>query len=330
MKNFLHHLFIPRESNNHRSKLLHYEVIVLFIAFLFSSLIVMAGVHKQYPAVLGEATNMSVQDLLRETNLKRALNGVAPLKLNSELSQAADMKAKDMFAKNYWAHISPDGTTPWVFIKDSGYQYLYAGENLARGYNSSADVVNAWMNSPTHRENLLSPHYTDIGFAVQSGLLTGSDTVLVVQEFGSKYIPSDQTADSEEIAAVPSSSPTNPIVGPTVALQKAIALGTVPAQVTPTFVPSPTQQTVPIAANQKPDSLAGVAAVQNNPLVDSSTIKRNTSFFFLLFFIAVLVIDAIVIERKQIVRVFSHNVDHILFLLFILFAGFIIGRGVIL
>lgn len=327
MKDFLHHLFIPRESNNHRSKLLHYEVIILFIAFLFSSLIVMAGVHKQYPAVLGDATSMSIQDLLNDTNIQREANGVAPLKMNSELTRAAQMKAKDMFAKNYWAHVSPDGTTPWVWIKDSGYEYLYAGENLARGYNSSSDVVTAWMNSPTHRENLLSPHYTDIGFAVSSGTLTGSNTILVVQEFGSKYIPTDQTADAD---AIPSTSPTLAL-GPTEILQKGVA-GTTPVQASPTVVlsPTPTQSPIPVATNQKPDNLAGVAAIENTPLVDASSTKRNISFFFLFFFIAVLAVDAIVIERKQIARVFSHNVDHILFLLFILLAGIIIGRGVIL
>ena len=284
----------------------------------------MAGVHKQYPAVLGDATSMSIQDLLNDTNIQREANGVAPLKLNSDLTHAAQMKAKDMFAKNYWAHVSPDGTTPWVFIKDSGYVYLYAGENLARGYDSSSDVVTAWMNSPTHRENLLSPHYTDIGFAVASGNLTGSNTVLVVQEFGSKYIPTDQTAD----AAVPSAAPAV-VVGPTEILQKGVA-GTSPTPAVPTFEPSPTQFIVPPATNQKPDSLAGVAAIENNPLVDASSVKRNTSFLFLLFFIGVLAVDAIVIERKKIARVFSHNVDHILFLLFILLAGIIIGRGVIL
>jgi hypothetical protein len=300
MKHFLRHLFVPHESNNHRSKLLHYDVLLLIIAFLFSGLIVMAGVHRQYPAVLGDEASISTQDLLKYTNIKRQANGLAPLVLNSELSHAASQKAKDMFAKNYWAHVAPDGTTPWVFIKDSGYQYLYAGENLARGFNTSSDVVDAWMKSPTHRENLLSPHYTDIGFAVASGSLTGSDTVLVVQEFGSKYIAKD-----DEVNASPSSAVAAPVN------------------------PSPVQD-VPVATDNQASNLAGVAAIQNSPLLDEGMVKRNTSFFFLLLFIGVLVVDAVIIERKKIARVFSHNIDHILFLLFILLAGIIVGRGVIL
>src|SRR5258706_10350524 len=90
-----------------------------------------------------------------------------------------------MFAKDYWAHIAPDGTTPWSFIKGAGYNYVYAGENLARGYFSASDVVNAWMASPEHRENMLSSKFADVGFSAQNGKLTGEDTVLVVEMLGS-------------------------------------------------------------------------------------------------------------------------------------------------
>ncbi|MBA3723918.1 MAG: hypothetical protein H0W89_03405 [Candidatus Levybacteria bacterium] len=296
MKNFLHHLFVPRQSNNHRSKVLHYEVLLLVVAFLLSGLITITGVEKQYPAVLGDSVSISVQDLVTYTNLKRQSNGLAPLTLNKELSVAAGQKAKHMFAQDYWAHVAPDGTTPWVFIKDSGYQYLYAGENLARGFDSSTEVVDAWMESPTHRENLLSPNYTDIGFAVLPGALTGSETVLVVQMFGSPY----ETKEAEDTVA-----------------------GT---QVNPT----PTQTPVASGLIQESQPYAGVAAVQSNPLIDTDTAKRNTSYILLVFFIVILVLDAVIIERRKIVRAFSHNIDHILFLAFILIAGIIIGKGVIL
>lgn len=301
MKEFLHHLIVPRESNNHRSRLLHYEVMVLVIAVLVSGLITMAGVHREYPAVLGISTNISVTDLLNDTNKKRQENGLAPLQLNEKLNDAASHKAQNMFAQNYWAHVAPDGTTPWVFIKDADYQYLYAGENLARGFTTADDVVDAWMKSPSHRENLLSPNYTDIGFAVDSGELTGSETVLVVQMFGSPY------GSKEELEAKVLNQPT------------ASSSGTVGAG--PTSVP-------PVVVASE-DANAGVAAIQSNPLVDIGSVKKNAFFFFISIFILVLVIDAIVIERKQIARAFSHNLDHILFLLFVLLAGILIGRGMI-
>lgn len=321
MKHFLHHLLFPRESNNYRPKVLHFEVLFLIVAFLMSAFISLAGIERQYPAVLGDSTSISVQDLLTSTNLKRQANGLAPLKLNSQLNLAAQQKAKHMFAQNYWAHVAPDGTTPWVFIKDSGYEYLYAGENLARGFNTGSEVVDAWMNSPSHKENMLSPNYTDIGFAVLPGSLTGNDTVLVVQMFGSPYAPKEEP---EQVVAIPNglapsresadNLPT-PIVSPQISITAF-----------PTSIPLPIQT---VADSEEP-AITQVASVQTQPLVDAGTLKRNMSFVFLVFFIAILVLDMIIVKRKSIARDFSHNLDHILFLLFILLAGIIIGKGAIL
>lgn len=305
MKHFLHHLLFPRESNNHRPKVLHFEVLFLIVAFLMSAFISLAGIERQYPAVLGDSTSISIQDLLTFTNLKRQANGLAPLTLNRQLNHAAEQKAKHMFAQNYWAHIAPDGTTPWVFIKDAGYEYLYAGENLARGFNTGSEVVEAWMNSPTHKENLLSPNYTDIGFAVRSGSLTGVDTVLVVQMFGSPYAPKEE---EQQVMARLSSTPRaflTPI---------------------PTSIPIPTKA-IPVGSGT---ATTTVASIQTQPLVDAGTLKRNMSFIFLIFFIVILGVDMIIVKRKSIARDFSHNLDHILFLLFILLAGIIIGKGAIL
>lgn len=299
MQSFLHHLFFPRPSNNHRAKLLHHDALFLAVAFFFATFIFIQGMHREYPAVLGDAASVSIGDLLKYTNLQRQTNGLPALTLNDQLSKAAQLKADDMFAKNYWAHVAPDGTTPWVFIKKSGYDYLYAGENLARGYDTSASIVDAWMHSPTHRENLLSPNYKDIGFAVQSGTLVGYNTVLVVQEFGSPY--SVQNLSSGQVN-VPS-SPTSPKEAP---------MGDI----------KPDNQPL-VAGKEAP-------AVEKKPVFDVTSVKRNISFFFLIFFIGILAIDAIIVERKQIVRLFSHNLDHMLFLIFILAAGILIGRGLIL
>lgn len=132
--------------------------------------------------------DISVKELVDLTNAKRKENGLPVLSSNAQLSNAAAQKADDMFAKNYWAHNSPDGTTPWFFIKESGYSYVYAGENLARGFNNADDVVNAWMASPAHRANLLSSNFKDVGFSVKSGKLNGEETFLVVQELGSRSV----------------------------------------------------------------------------------------------------------------------------------------------
>lgn len=298
MRDFLHHLFLPHHTNNHRPKVLHHHSLFVLCAVLIMLSLAVHSLPREYPAVLGVTANITVEDLLKITNQKREEKGLAPLKLSPELSQAAGQKAQHMYNKNYWAHVAPDGTTPWVFIKNSGYEYLYAGENLARGFTSAPDVVEAWMNSPTHRDNMLSKNYEDIGFAIQSGSLTGSDTVLVVEMFGSKYISTNQPA-------------------------------------VPTTIP-PVAQTLPSQATQSPSQsdtttpFAGVAAVQNNPLIDSKSTTRNISLILLIGFIVILLLDAIIIERKKIARVVSHNVDHILFLTILLLAAIIIGKGAIL
>src|SRR5581483_2396857 len=186
MMDFLHHYLFPRESNNHRAKLLHHQSLLATIVVLLVLQIALVQIKTHYSNVLGIATDISSGQLLGITNKDREVEGLNDLTLNDQLSQAAAAKAADMFAENYWAHNSPDGVTPWVFIKHAGYDYVYAGENLARGFTTSTDVVDAWMASPSHRENMLSPNYKEVGYAVVSGKLLGEDTTLVVEEFGNK------------------------------------------------------------------------------------------------------------------------------------------------
>ena len=143
-------------------------------------------IKRNFPDTLGTATDISAQQLLLFTNKARQENNLPPLITNDALVKAAILKGKDMFAKNYWAHYSPDGITPWSFFEQTGYTYTYAGENLARGFINTEDVVKAWLASQTHRENVLSPKYRDVGFAVLEGKLGGEKTVLVVELFGSK------------------------------------------------------------------------------------------------------------------------------------------------
>src|SRR3989304_4267883 len=147
MISFLSHLFLPRESNNYRAKLLHHNILFLFIIFIFASSFLLEIIGVNFPSVLGIQTNITVDQLLVLTNEKRAELGLPPLTLSTQLSTAAMLKAQDMLEKDYWAHNSPDGKTPWVFIKETGYNYTYAGENLAKGFNSAEDGVNAWMAS---------------------------------------------------------------------------------------------------------------------------------------------------------------------------------------
>ncbi len=200
MIGFLHHLFIPKESNNHRAKILHHTNLLLTIASLLLATFLMQGIKVAFPSVLGIKADISSEELLSLTNNERKSAGVGSLVLNDKLSQAASRKANDMFENNYWAHNSPTGKTPWVFINSSGYKYVYAGENLARGFTSSEDVIKAWMASPSHRSNMLSSNYSDVGFAVKLGNLKGDETVLIVEYFGNPNMPIAKNTKIQEVA----------------------------------------------------------------------------------------------------------------------------------
>jgi uncharacterized protein YkwD len=125
---------------------------------------------------------VSADQILNLVNHDRAKNGLPELQLNSTLNQAALAKAQDMLAHDYFDHISPGGTKPWYFFKALGYNYVYAGENLAMNFNDAHELEKSWMNSPKHRENILSPNYSDLGLAI----VTQENRTVIVQFFGSK------------------------------------------------------------------------------------------------------------------------------------------------
>lgn len=188
VRQFFHHLLIPTEANNYKSKSLHTDFLMIYLITAFF----MSFVFKKIDLnnVLGFATDITINKLYQLTNQEREKNHLPLLNYNEKLASAAYQKAQDMFTKNYWAHFAPDGKTPWDFILNSGYSYEYAGENLAKNFLFSDGVISAWMNSPTHRENILKSTYTDVGFAIVNGILNGEETTLVVQMFGK---PSNST-----------------------------------------------------------------------------------------------------------------------------------------
>ncbi|MFT4532463.1 MAG: hypothetical protein ACI9T8_000486 [Candidatus Saccharimonadales bacterium] len=124
-------------------------------------------------ATLAYATGVSTSGLLSSTNSQRASNGAGALAINSKLNAAAQAKANDMQARDYWAHKTPDGEDPWVFVDAQGYDFNKAGENLAYGYSSSSTTVTGWMNSPSHRANMLDTAFTEVGF----GFIDAADFV---------------------------------------------------------------------------------------------------------------------------------------------------------
>lgn len=282
---FIHH-FVPHPDTTQRSTLLSHYALVSYIFIVLIFFISFKLIHKISPGVLGYASNISVTDLLNETNDIRQQNGVSSLTLNTTLSHAAELKATDMFKNNYWAHISPQGVKPWDFILESNYDYEYAGENLAKNFDTSTGVVYAWYKSPSHRENLLNPNYDDIGFAVVNGELDGYKTTLVVQMFG--RLRSTAIATNTEATNVQGTSTT---------------LANIPSQVNTS-----------IENNVKKENIHKNPHIYINiPDVSSYLILIFTSFIALL-----LGLDIWYTKKKSIAKFTGHTLAHITFFVIVL------------
>ncbi|MDO6353625.1 SafA/ExsA family spore coat assembly protein [Caloramator sp. CAR-1] len=102
-------------------------------------------------------------EVVRLVNIERAKVGLPPLKENWQLSRIARYKSQDMINKNYFSHYSPTYGSPFQMIESFGLRFSAAGENIAMGQRTPQEVMNAWMNSPGHRSNILNPTYTEIG-----------------------------------------------------------------------------------------------------------------------------------------------------------------------
>lgn len=120
------------------------------------------------------------------TNIERNNNGgLSALSENNTLDRIATIRIEDMFAKQYFDHYSPTGDNVSLEANANSYQYITIGENIAEGnFGSSRDLVDAWMNSPGHRANILNSSYTEIGVAAEQGNFQGSEVWIASQVFG--------------------------------------------------------------------------------------------------------------------------------------------------
>lgn len=159
--------------------------------------------------VLGKAISISQDSLLASTNNERLENQQPPLTLNTELSRAAQAKAQDMAVRNYWSHNTPDGTPPWKFIEATSYTYQKAGENLAYGFIDSQTTVEAWMQSPGHKANILDSAFQEVGFGFTDSedFNNGGPSTIVVAMYGRPLVsvptPSPVTRQPEAVVEPP-------------------------------------------------------------------------------------------------------------------------------
>lgn len=157
-------------------------IIILF----FSGIFPLEEYLARVPAS-GLTAAVVAADVASLTNDNRTERDLPALSINPLLTEAAQLKAADMAKHSYYAHISPDGKSPLYWLNLVGYTYLNAGENLVIDRTTSEDAVEAWMDSPDHRENILRPQFTEMGIGVAEGKYEGTRTIFVVQEFGTPY-----------------------------------------------------------------------------------------------------------------------------------------------
>lgn len=245
---------LPHRGNAHRPHILRRGWLVAFLALalasegvILSNILISSGPNVFLAAVV----RSEVVDYTREARL---LEGGQALAENEVLNAAAQAKAEDMAARGYFSHVGPAGEEPWVWIERAGYEYVYAGENLAVRFNDSKDVVDAWMASPTHRANILKANYKEIGVGIAQGAYKGGRATFIVQYFASPANPVAVSAVPDVPAAGPASSPT---VATQTLLDAAVAGAetelAAPQEVAPASAQSSAQAQVQVPAAPAPE-----------------------------------------------------------------------------
>ncbi len=270
----VHNWFLPHKDTHKKAHLLSWEGLIIYILFFILLQVGFSIISYTKPGVLGISGNIDQKILIELTNKERQKMGLSVVSENAALDKAAALKAQNMFAENYWAHFAPSGKTPWDFILGAGYKFTFAGENLAKNFTSSDDVVKAWMASPTHRDNLLNAKYQDIGIAVEEGILNGQKTILVVQEFGS----------TSALAAKPEVS----VQGQQIEVAKQ-------------------------DYNSKPELNLVAAETKVNttkPLFDQYQVYKTAGFSVIVLIVILLSLDIWVLRRRGVFRLSSHHIAH--------------------
>lgn len=285
------HWFLPHKDTHKKAHLISWEAILIYALFFILLQVGFSIVAYTNPGVLGITANIDHKKIIELTNKEREEKGLAKVLENEALNNAARLKAENMLAENYWAHFAPSGKTPWDFILGAGYKFTFAGENLAKNFYNSEEVVAAWMASPTHRDNLLNANYQDIGIAVVEGVLNGQKTTLVVQEFGT----------------------TNVLAGkPSVNVQgKQIA--------------------VPRRDFDQPELiLMASQAVNIKPRLDPYQISKVAGFSLIMVITILLALDIWVLKKRGVFRISSHSIAHMALLSLAAGSLFMASPGAIL
>lgn len=255
----------------------------------------------------GALANVISSVLVDLTNADRQTQSLGGLTVNPVLEEAARLKAQDMINRGYFAHVSPDGKDSWYWFQKAGYAFSDAGENLAVDFSDSVDVEKAWMNSPSHRANILNGRYTEVGIAVADGMYRGKPTTFVVQMFGTpasggefqkpivaEHVPEEPTA--------PAIASTAPIPAPSTVLGESTR--NVVEEVAEENVMPQTQSTV----QQAPVPAVPAAPVQQATWYERLLVSPRTILSYLYMAFSLIILSSLFLTLRYELR--QHHRRH--------------------
>ena len=235
---------------------------VLFIVVLLSQ-------FGPTPALASSSLIGQETTIISRVNSVRAEAGLQALTIDSRLTQSAQAKATDMASMGYFAHGSPEGYRMGHWINGAGYTYSLAGENLAKGFTSIDRLMNAWVASPSHYQNLIEPKFVNIGIGIAEGVYQDQPTVFVVQHFG-----------VEATGFIKDTAPIVAVVAP--AIESVAGANDLKTFIN-SGVPAPIQvkpSTVSSATKSPTAPLELIQVVQASPLTNTPVLPANSPLQF--------------------------------------------------
>lgn len=214
----LKNALIPHAGNDYDPSLLHPKRVAGYgVAILAAKFILVVAIFAVPTSLLmSEAAFGALEaDLVARTNAVRTDYAQRPLAVHEQLEASAAARVQDLARKEYFSHVSPDGKVLEDFLRDAGYQYAVAGENLAMGFVDMGAVVATWMESASHRRNMIAADYDDIGLSMARGIRDGRPVLYIAQHFGRRRQQAGVAADAPIVDAAASQVSWTPVAGGT-------------------------------------------------------------------------------------------------------------------
>lgn len=297
MRNTLKKYFIPHRENNFHPHILHtkraifYSLIFLLAKFILVAFVVFLPTEVfVLPDVLAEEQ----QQIITLTNKLRVNKGLPALVVVKKLNNSAQYKADDMSANAYFAH-SKNNKTVTTWLEAAGYEYETAGENLAVGYSTAQDIVDAWKNSPTHYSNLIDKDFKDFGVGLAGGVYEGQPTVFISQHLASPLFVVGSVKEPTKI--IPKVQNDKKILNK---VQK-VKVGSATSSVLSAKIQNVVPNVLPVVnlnASTPIDKYIQAKSVLS-PITNIFAISRNIYLAGIIFFVFVLLLNIIIEFRKQ-------------------------------